>query len=140
MGIGAVADQGAKGGEDQGQGEHDANQGGGHVQLDDHHAIEGPHQQHQGHADRDLKQGEPQETPEGEIRRGDISKGEKTRAKRNPRCHQFEPEALQSGANLNNKNGSEEGTPDPLAYLSRESGDDQPPQNLAIQVVWLRTE
>ena len=124
MGVGTVADEGAKGSKDQGHGEHDANQGGGHVQLDDHHAIEGPNQQDQGHADGNLKQGEPQKPPEGEIRGGDIGKGEETRAKCNPRGHQFEPEALQSGANLNNKNGSGLGNPDPPVCLSQERLDD----------------
>ena len=63
--VGPKTDQRAERGEQQGQGEHHADEGGGYLQFDDHHPIEGSDQQHEGHADGDLKQGKPQEPAQG---------------------------------------------------------------------------
>jgi hypothetical protein len=49
------ADQSAKGRKQKRQCQHDRNDGGRDIQLDDHHPVECAHQKHQRHADRDLK-------------------------------------------------------------------------------------
>jgi hypothetical protein len=67
VGIGAVADQRAEGREQKRQGNHDADQRRGHVELDDHHPVERADQQHQRHADGHLEQRQAQQARERQV-------------------------------------------------------------------------
>ena len=94
MGVRLEADECAKWREEKWQRNHHAHKRGWHVKLDDHHAIECAHQQHQSHADRHLKQGQAQQAAERQIGRGDIREGKKPGAKTHPGLHEFEADAI----------------------------------------------
>ena len=51
----------------------------GTAKLDDHHAVEGADEQHQRHADGDLKERKAQQAGERQILGGDIGKGQEAR-------------------------------------------------------------
>jgi hypothetical protein len=78
--VGAVADQRAERREEKRQRNHHAHQRRGHLQLDDHHAVERAHQQHQRHADRDLEQRQAQQARQRQILGRHIREGHVARS------------------------------------------------------------
>ena len=92
--VRAKAYQRPKGREQQRNGDHHRYQGGADLQLHNHDAVECAHQQHQGHADGDLKQRQAQQARERQIRRSGIGKRQKLGAHVGPCLEHFEADAV----------------------------------------------
>ena len=81
------ADECPEGRKDQRDCQHDRHERGRYAQFDDHDAVERADQQHQRHANRNLKQRQPQKSRQRQIRRRGIGKGQESGAKTDPGSH-----------------------------------------------------
>ncbi len=93
--VGAEAEKGAEGRDEDRQRHHRRDQHRRHRQLDDHHAVEGAEQQDGGHADGDLEERQPQQT----VQRQAVARRVRERKEVHPEFRQRVPLVGHLGAN-----------------------------------------
>ena len=79
VGIRLEADQRAERRDENGDRYHQPDQPSRHVKFDDHDAVQRAGEKHQRHADRNLEQGQPQESRQGKVPCRGIGEGQESR-------------------------------------------------------------